>query len=75
MKKPKPCPCCGNKKLYTGPIESGVQGVQCIPYMYGGCGLQLGRRYPEVMPRGVKTLGDLKKLTRAEAIEAWNKRV
>lgn len=75
MKKPKACPCCGNEKLYTGPLESCVQGVQCNRYINKGCGLSLGRRFPEYMPRGVKTLGELKKRVLAEAIEAWNRRI
>lgn len=82
--RPLPCPCCGNKKLYIGPIESTVQGVQCEPHV-GGCGLQLGRRYPNKVPklilkkfcapdRANQTLRALKVYCLNLAIAAWNRR-
>lgn len=73
MPKPDPCPCCGNKKLYTGPIMAMTQGIECMPYLKG-CGLQLGRVYPMAMPRGVKDLKGLNEYLLRKAILAWNRR-
>lgn len=71
--KPSPCPCCGNKKLYTGHLFSMTLGVECMPAM-DGCGLSLGRVYPMKMPRGVNDLKGLDQLMLERAILAWNKR-
>lgn len=82
--RPKPCPCCGNKKLYIGAIEFAVKGVQCERHV-GGCGLQLGRRYPHEMPKfiwkkfrgqsqGDQAMRALGVYTLKQAIKAWNRR-
>jgi len=71
--KTKSCPCCGNKKLYSGPLASCVMGVKCPSY-HGGCGLELGRTYQERMPRRVRTLKQYDAHLLEQAIAAWNRR-
>lgn len=71
--KPLPCPCCGNKKLYTGPTASCVLGVQCERHN-GGCGLTLSRGYQERFPRGIRTLEAYDAYLLVQAVTAWNRR-
>jgi hypothetical protein len=72
--KPKPCPCCGNKRLYVGVTAHCEMGVQCEP-IRGGCGLRMLREWPDRYPRGVKTLRAFKHWVLQQVIEAWNRRV
>lgn len=65
-KKPRPCPCCGNRKLYTGPTASCVKGIQC-EHHNGGCGLTIARGYKERFPRGIRTLAAYDALLLSEA--------
>lgn len=71
--KPSPCPCCGNVDLYVGVTASCQMGVECNRAQ-GGCGLSIHRRYPEKMPRGIKTLKELDRMLLLGAIKAWNRR-
>lgn len=70
---PQPCPCCGNKNLYTGHESASSMGVECMQAM-GGCGLRVSRTLPDVMPPGVKSLKALDAHLLARAIKAWNRR-
>lgn len=72
--RPLPCPCCGNKDLYVGKVESCTLGIECNRAMKG-CGISMGRRYPQRMPKGIKTLEELDSFLLMQAIQAWNKRI
>ena len=68
--KIEPCPCCGNKNLYSGATSCNSQGVICWPHG-GGCGLTMSVSYPNFTKLGVK---EMEAKTLAKAISRWNKR-
>lgn len=74
---PKPCPCCGNKFIYTGHLSGMILGVECVPWT-NGCGLSIGRSMiltdiPKnlVRPKGKELEVVFNYLTDL-AIKAWN---
>ena len=74
--KPLPCPCCGNKNLYTGHLSSTVMGVQCLPEWEAGsgCGLSLGIHFEQIsFIKGKSYKHHFNRLLK-EAISRWNKR-
>jgi hypothetical protein len=70
MKKPLPCPCCGNANLHVGVTSAMSQGVECWPYG-GGCGLSMRVGYPNTSKL---TMKECEARTLAKAVSAWNKR-
>lgn len=75
----KPCPCCGNKKLYIGHLMAMVLGVKCERPR--GCGLEVGRQIPDRWPAKLKSPKDpdgwmrlLDAYTLKQAIKVWNRR-
>lgn len=75
--KPKPCPCCGNKKLYIGHLSAMALGVKCERY-FGGCGLEICRnlmydKIPSIISKNADFKAIDKYLTDL-AIKAWNNR-
>ena len=72
MRKPRPCPCCGNENLYVGHESSDEMAVVCWRYG-GGCGLRMVVPYPDELRKARSMLvldGELKK----KAIRLWNRR-
>lgn len=72
----RPCPCCGNAKLYEGATSAVTQGVQCLK-----CGLKIERELPGRWPRGTSRMHPDARLREAEqqtlnrSRKAWNRRV
>ena len=78
--KVKPCPCCGNAKLYVGVMSSTTWGVQCGYYFnkqFVGCGLNITTDMFTMsgnLPKGCKNFKDAEKFALKLSIKNWNKR-
>lgn len=64
----KPCPHCGNDKLWVGNLMATVKGVQCLR-----CGAELAVSFPNRDYR-YKTIKELEAALLARAIRMWNRR-
>lgn len=80
---PLPCPCCGHKNPYIGPMSFDSVGVHCHPLMTeseewaeensneGGCGLQIAIGWYNFTGKAKEA----KTEALNKSIELWNKRV
>ena len=72
-KKIPPCPCCGNKDLYSGHASAMSMGVECHPQL-GGCGLKLSIGYDEIPHIKGQSLKQYEATLLDEAISRWSRR-
>ena len=66
----KPCPFCGNIKLYQGRLSASSFGVQCYE-----CGARLELHVPHEYPKGIESFEELFIYTYEKSIENWNRRI